>query len=86
MKLKPEYLIQDIENTQYMVSIGNGVTNRIIRNNKTAAFIVNQLQEDTTVEKIVDAMCVKYDAPREVIMADVEEILQLLRKVNALEE
>ena len=86
MKMKPEYLIQDIENTQYMVSIGNGVTNRIIRNNKTAAFIVNQLQEDTTVEKIVDAMCAKYDAPREVIVADVEEILQLLRKVNALEE
>ena len=86
MKLKPEYLIQDIENTQYMVSIGNGVTNRIIRNNKTAAFIVNQLQEDTTVEKIVDAMCAKYDAPREVIAADVEEILNILRKVNALEE
>ena len=86
MKLKPEYMIQDIENTQYMVSIGNGVTNRIIRNNKTAAFIVNQLQEDTTVEKIVDAMCAKYDAPREVIAADVEEILQILRKVHALEE
>ena len=86
MKLKPEYLIQDIENTQYMVSIGNGVTNRIIRNNKTAAFIVNQLQEETTVEKIVDAMCAKYDAPREVIAADVEEILNILRKVNALEE
>ena len=86
MKLKPEYLIQDIENTQYMVSIGNGVTKRIIRNNKTAAFIVNQLQEDTTVEKIVDAMCAKYDAPREVIAADVEGILNILRKVNALEE
>jgi len=86
MKLKPEYLIQDIENTQYMVSIGNGVTKQIIRNNKTAAFIVNQLQEDTTVEKIVDAMCAKYDAPREVIAADVEEILNILRKVNALEE
>lgn len=86
MKLKSEYLIQDIENTQYMVSIGNGVTNRIIRNNKTAAFIVNQLQEETTVEKIVEAMCAKYDAPREVIAADVEEILQILRKVQALEE
>ncbi len=86
MKLKPEYLVQDIEDTQYMVSIGNGVTNRIIRNNKTAAFIVNQLQEETTVEKIVDAMCAKYDAPREVIAADVEEILNILRKVNALEE
>lgn len=86
MKLKPEYLIQDIENTQYMVSIGNGATNRIIRNNKTAAFIVNLLQEETTPEKIVDAMCAKYDAPREVIAADVEEILNTLRKVNALEE
>ena len=86
MKLKPEYLIQDIENTQYMVSIGNGATSRIIRNNKTAAFIVNLLQEETTPEKIVDAMCAKYDAPREVIAADVEEILNTLRKVNALEE
>ena len=86
MKLKAEYLIQDVENTQYMVSVGNGVTNRIIRNNKTAAFIVNQLQEETTEEKIVDAMCAKYNAPREVIANDVKEILNILRKVNALEE
>ena len=58
----------------------------IIRNNPSAAFIVDQLAEDTTEKKIVDAMCEKYDAPREVIAADVAKIIDTLRSVGAVEE
>ena len=44
------------------------------------------LKEETTEEAIVDKMAAKYDAPREEIAADVKEILDTLRKINALEE
>ncbi len=57
-----------------------------MRSNKTAAFIVDCLKNDTTKDQIVDAMCLQYDAPRETIDADVEEILATLRSINALEE
>ena len=43
------------------------------------------LKNDTTEEQIVDAMCLKYDAPRNVIAADVKEILEKLRGIGAIE-
>ena len=69
-----------------MVAIGAEAFIGIVRSNKTAAFIVDPLKEETTEEAIVDAMCQKYDAPREAIAVDGKEILDTLRQINALEE
>jgi len=41
---------------------------------------------ERTKEQIVDAMCKKYDAPRERIETDVEMILEKLRGIGALDE
>ncbi len=86
MKLKDSFVTQDIEDTQFMVSVGGEGFGGLVRSNKTAAFIVNQLHTPTTEEQIVDAMCRRYDAPRNVIAADVREILDILRGIGALEE
>ncbi len=86
MKLKSDYLTQEIDDVQFLVPVGAGSFNGLIRSNKTAAFIVNCLKKETTKDRIVDAMCEKYDAPRAEIAADVEEILDTLRSIHALEE
>ena len=86
MKLKSGFIVQNIDDTQFLVPVGGEAFSGIVRSNKTAAFIVDQLKEETTEEGIIDAMCAKYDAPREVIAADVRRILDTLRGVNALEE
>ena len=86
MKLKSDFITQTIEDTQFLVPVGAEAFQGIVRSNKTAAFIVDCLKEDTTEEKIVDAMCAKYDAPRAEIAADVKEIISTLRGINALEE
>ena len=86
MKLKPDFITQDIEGTQFLVSVGAESFSGMVRSNATAAFIVNLLKKDTTKEEIVDAMCERYDAPREVIAADVEECLNILRGIHALDE
>lgn len=86
MKLKSSFITQTIDNTQFLVSMSAEDFQGIARSNKTAAFIVDCLKEETTEEAIVDAMCSKYDAPREVIRADVREILDKLRGIQALEE
>ena len=72
--------------TQYLISADTKDFSGIVRNNEAAAFIVEQLREETTPEKVVDAMCLIYDAPREVIEADVRELLETLRGINAVEE
>ena len=86
MKLKPDFITQEIDDTQFLVPVGAAAFRGIVRGNKTASFIVDCLKEETTEGEIVDAMCAKYDAPRETIAADVREILGTLRKINALEE
>ena len=86
MKLKKEFVTQMIDDTQFLVPLGAESFRGIVRSNKTAAFIVDCLKEETTAEQIVDAMCERYDAPRETIAADVEKVLGTLRGICALEE
>ena len=86
MKLNNDFITQTIDETQFLIPVGTESFNGIVRSNKTAAFIVDQLKEDTTEEKIIDALCARYDASREVITTDVRKILDTLRSINALEE
>ena len=86
MKLKDNFITQDIDGTQFLVAVGDSKFNGIVRSNGTAAAIVDLLKEETTKEQIVDAMCRRYDAPRERIEADVEMILDKLRGIGAIEE
>ena len=86
MKLKNDFITQTIDETQFLIPVGTESFNGIVRSNKTAAYIVDLLKEDTTEEKIIDALCARYDASREVITTDVRKILDTLRSINALEE
>lgn len=86
MKLRSNFLTQDIDGVQYLVPIGGEAFSGIVRSNGPAAFIVDRLAEETTEQAIVDAMCLEYDAPREVLEADVSEILAKLRSIGAIEE
>ena len=58
----------------------------LIRSNKTAAFIVDQLKSETTLDSIVDAMFGKYDAPKEVLRRDAQAVIDKLRSVGAIDE
>ena len=86
MKLKKDFVTQMIDDTQFLVPLGCESFHGIVRSNKTAAFIIDCLKKETCVEEIVDAMCAQYNAPREVIAADVEKVLNTLRSIHALEE
>ena len=85
MKLKATYITHDSDGEQILLDTSSSFAG-LIRSNKTAAFIVECLKEDTTQEKIVEAMFEKYDAPKEVLAKDVSEMIGKLRKVGALDE
>ena len=86
MKLKNGFVTRNVGNAQIMVATGGASFPGMVRSNPTAAFIVNCLQKETTQDAIVEAMLEKYDAPREVLEADVEKILGKLREIGALDE
>ena len=85
MKLKDTYITHDSDGEQILLDTSSSFAG-LIRNNKTAAFIVQCLKEETTEEKIVEAMFEKYDAPKEVLAKDVSDVIEKLRKVGALDE
>ena len=85
MKLKDTYITHDSDGEQILLDTSSSFAG-LIRNNKTAAFIVECLKDDTTQEKIVEAMFGKYDAPKDVLAKDVSDVIEKLRKVGALDE
>lgn len=85
MKLKENFVTQEMDGEQIMVAAGGDFAG-MVRSNATAAFIVDCLKTETTQEAILDAMCRKYDAPREVMAAGVNKVLGNLRKIGALDE
>ena len=85
MKLKESYITHDSDGEQILLDTSSSFAG-LIRSNKTAAFIVECLKEETTQEKIVEAMLEKYDAPKDVLAKDVSDVIEKLRKVGALDE
>ena len=86
MKLKNEMLTHMMDDSQIMVSTDKNVFSGIVTSNSTAAYIVDLLKEDTTPEKIKQALFEKYDAPAEIISQDVDDIIEKLRSIGVIEE
>ncbi len=87
MKLKNGFITHNVGKTQMMVATGAASTafHGLVRSNETAAFIVNCLKQETTEQKIVEAMLKEYDAPAEVIARDVHSVVEKLQGIGALE-
>lgn len=86
MKIKDGFIIHETNGEQIMVAAGNIKFAGLVRNNESAAFIVDCLKVDTTLGEILNKMSEKYDAPREVMKRDIEKILNKLKSIGALDE
>ena len=86
MRLKEGFITHETQGNQIMIATGTASFSGFVRSNPTAAMIVNCLKEETTVEKIVQALCDRYDADPVVVEKDVEGILAKLRGIGAITE
>lgn len=86
MKIKEGFIIHETDGEHIIVSAGNTDFNGLVRSNKTAAFIVDCLKSETSVNEIKEKMLEKYDAPESVISADLKKILGILRSIGAIDE
>lgn len=86
MKLRDEFVMQTTEDENIMVAVDSKIFSGIVRSNKTAAAIIEQLRAEVTRDEIVEKMLSKYDAPRSVIESDVDMVIDNLRKIGALDE
>ena len=88
MKLNSDIMLGNIVGTDFAIATGSlsKTFNGIINNNPTANYIFTLLKTEQTEDSIVQAMLEKYDAPEDVIRADVRELLDVIRKAGILEE
>ncbi|MBR2526905.1 MAG: PqqD family protein [Blautia sp.] len=86
MKLKEDFVVQELGSTQFLVSMNPEAFRGFMRSNETAGAIVDLLKKETTREKVIASMLEAYDAPEEVVAKDVDSILDKLRSIHALEE
>lgn len=88
MKLNKDIMLGNIDGRDFAIATGelSKTFNGIINNNPSANFIFNLLKTEQTEDSIVQAMLEKYDAPEDVIRADVRELLDVIRKAGILEE
>lgn len=86
MKIRPIFEVETIDDMQYMVCLDSSVLAGMIQLNETAALIVGCLKEDTTIEKIAEKMAEVYDVSVEDASVGVEQIIEQLKSINAIEE
>lgn len=86
MKLKNIFEIETIEEKKFMVCLDSSIFAGMIELNETAAFIVECLKEETTIDGIVDKIETVYDVGREEAINFVEQIVEQLKNINVLDE
>lgn len=86
MKLNENFIRHQVDGEALIVPTGNAGFHGLIQGNKTLSAIAECLLQDTTEEKIVDALCERFDGDREDIAADVHEAVGRLRAIGAIDE
>lgn len=88
MKLHSGFITYNSGNEQIMVAAGNTseAFRGMVRSNATAAYIIDCLKEEISREELGEKMAARYDAPKEIILRDLDKVLDALRKIGALDE
>ncbi|ADU22223.1 MULTISPECIES: PqqD family protein [Ruminococcus] len=87
MKLDPRFLTHETKGEHYMISTSNTSFKGIVKNNETAAFIIECLKSDITESAVVDKLLAEYkDADRKTVERDVTNTISKLRSIGAINE
>jgi hypothetical protein len=88
MRLKNRYEIMNVEDQTFAVPMesGEGAFSGMIKLSRTAAVIFELLQDETSEEDIVEKMSLRFDAPQDILKADVQRAVSTLREKGLLTE
>lgn len=84
MKLKDNFITHMSNGEQILVDV-SGEFSGLIRNNESAARIVDCLKTSTSVSKIVEQLSLEYEASNEELESAVKTVIDKLRNVGAID-
>ncbi len=88
MKIKQGFVLKNIAGSRVAVPMGENLVNLqlMLTLNETGAFLWDTLQNDCTMDDLVNAMTKEYDIDAETARADAEDFVQLLKEHQILDE
>lgn len=86
MKRSADFLLRDVAGTLVIVPVGAAVAGfpGMITLNPTGAYIWELLEQEQTVESLVEAVTTRYDVDADKARADVEAFVGRLRSTGAV--
>jgi len=88
MKIKDGYMLREVAGSSIIVGVGAESIdfNGIININETGAFIWNQMAEDTTSDKVAEALVAEYEIDKETALRDVNAFIEKLTEAGLIAE
>lgn len=88
MKIKSDFILRDMGDMSIVVAVGESAQkfNGVINLNETAIFMWKELSKGCTRDALVESVLKEYDATRDVVERDVDNIIAKLKKENILDE
>lgn len=86
MRGNPAFSLQSIGDVYLLVPLQDEIfqKDRVIPTNEVGALLWNTLREESTEEKLADAVAGEYEIPRETALSDIRLFLASLEKAGAL--
>ena len=85
MKVKDSFITHMSNGEQILVDV-SGEFSGLIRNNESAARIVDCLKTETSIIEIVEQLSLEYEASNEELESAVKTVIDKLRSVGAIDE
>lgn len=86
MKLNPYFIKHTMDDQTVLVPVEGAPFHGLVQGNKSVDVVLDCLQQDTTEEEIVNVMCERFDGDRDVIAADVADVIKQLKSIGAIDE
>ena len=86
MKLNKDFIKRTKGGVALVVPTAKASFHGIVQGNSSVAAILELLENDITLDGIVDAMCERYDGDPAVIRADVEDVISKLKGIGVIDE
>ena len=88
MKIKDGFILKDVAGSKIVIATGEQRMNfnGVITFNEVGAEVLNLLDGTNSVEDIVAKISSDYNAPVEIVKADIEKLIEKMKKHNLIEE
>lgn len=88
MKLKEGFIVKKIAGDYLVVPTGDNIVDFAVAVslNETGAFLWEQLKDETTVEKLAEALSKEYEIDKETAKTDALDYVNLLKSHGFIEE